>query len=129
MLGIFEIPKAISTIALVVAFTIGPAQASNVETKESVPKLFHGDWALDPGYCNKTHIANLSIGPSLLQFWESTGRVISVVVKDERELALILDFTGEGEQWIGLIHFKVSEDGNYLTDLENPHPKNRRERC
>lgn len=129
MLGILEKPNAISTIALVVASTVGYTHASTVETKESIPRLFHGDWALDARHCNKTHIANLSIGPSLLEFWESTGRVISVVVKDERELALILDFTGEGEEWIGLIHFKVSEDGNYLTDIEHPHPQNRRVRC
>ena len=105
--------------------SFGGADASEIERTDSIPEEFHGTWASDASHCNKLHELNLRIGPTSLNFWESSGEAISIVIKDKRELAMILDFSGEGEEWIGFVHFRISEDGNLLEDIEKLHLENR----
>ncbi len=98
--------------------------ASEIESRNSIPERFHGNWAPHADNCNKSHIQNLWIGPTSLEFYESTGIAISIAVKNQRELALIVDFSGEGYEWIGFVHFRISKDGDLLTDIESPNLEN-----
>ena len=100
------------------------ANASKIEVKNSIPEKFLGNWASKMEHCGKSHDQNLQIGPTSLEFWESTGTPISIVIKNQNEIALIVDFTGEGDEWIVFVHFKISEDGNHLADIINTYAGN-----
>ena len=93
------------------------------EKHEAIPSAFQGKWVADLKYCNKGHEFNLSINSKSLQFYESNGQVISVVTEGKYELALIAELEGEGEKWIGIYHYQLSEDGNKITDISNPDEK------
>jgi len=59
----------------------------------------------------------LRIGATQVDGYESRSRVLAVAVDGEAELALILDSTGEGFNWMQAVQFRLSDDGKELTSL------------
>lgn len=104
---------------------------SAAETHDEIPMIFQGQWASDINNCNIDHIYNLTINPTSVDFYESGGSAISVVTRGGVELALIIDFSGEGDEWIGFIHFRISSDVSTLKDISDPYSKKQlvRYRC
>ena len=102
----------------------GNAIASEIEIRNSIPEKFRGNWASHVENCGKSHVQNLHIGPTSLEFSESSGIPISIVLRDQKELALIVDFTGKGDEWIGFVHFEISENGDLLADIKNSYAGN-----
>ncbi len=103
---------------------LGSAIASELEIRNSIPEKFWGNWASQVENCDKNHVQNLHIGPTSLEFSKSSGIPISIVLRDQKELALIVDFTGDGSEWIGFVHFEISDDGNLLADIKNSYSGN-----
>ena len=80
----------------------------------SIPKPFLGEWSADLSQCGKgTDESFLYVEPRKVSFWESSGPVRAAVVRG-RELALILELSGEGEVWLSATQFELSPDGNAL---------------
>ena len=111
-------------ISLVLVLTFSSAIASDLEIRNSIPEKFWGKWASKIENCDKNHVQNLQIGPTSLEFLENSGVPISIVLKNQQELALIVDFTSEENEWIGFVHFKISDDGNSLADIKNYYAGN-----
>jgi len=95
------------------------------ETPKVIPEQFQGQWSSDLKYCNKDHEYNLKIFKDYLMFWESIGSALSIVTKENNELALILELSGEGEEWLSFKHYKINNDNNQLTDITDPYAKNK----
>ncbi len=93
------------------------------ELHDEIPMIFQGQWASDINNCNIDHIYNLTINSRSVGYWESGGSAISVVTRNEDELAVIVDFAGEGDEWIGFVHFHISSDGSNLKDISDPYSK------
>ena len=104
--------------------SLGSAIASELEIRNSIPEKFWGKWASKLENCDKDHIQNLQIGPTSLKFSKSSGMAISVVLRDQKELALIVDFTDDGAEWIGFVHFEISDNGSLLADIKNSYAGN-----
>ena len=91
------------------------------ELLKEIPKQYIGTWSSDLSQCNKDHIYNLEIHKRNLVFWESGGPVIAAVTHNN-ELALILELSGEGEEWISFLHFKLISN-KMLKDITDPYSK------
>ena len=102
----------------------GSAVASEIEVRDAVPEKFWGKWASKAENCIKSHVQSVEIGPASLEFSKSSGIPISIVLRDQKELALIVDFTGEGNEWVGFVHYEISDDGKMLADILNSYAGN-----
>ncbi|MFC0682864.1 hypothetical protein ACFFGH_33955 [Lysobacter korlensis] len=104
-----KIVRLLSTAALLLV------SASTAAHDAVIPGRFLGEWNADPSQCGKgTEDSFLLIEPRRVSYWESSGPVRAVVVRG-RELALILELSGEGETWLSATQFELSEDGKQLS--------------
>lgn len=97
----------------------------------SMPERLIGLWASSPEACGtETDDLILRIAPQRITYWESDGPVLAAVVRAERELALIVELSGEGETWLSTAHFRLSPDGRRLIDETSvPGQQRVRYRC
>ena len=102
-----------------------------IEEHDQIPLPFQGKWAMNSTDCHTSNPGNVIIYEKKLKFWESEASVISIVTREANELALISEFTGEGENWLGFSYFRLSDDKNQLFDLSDPYARNPffRNRC
>lgn len=98
-------------------FTVFSVKAA--ETHKTVPKIFQGKWASNQKYCGTDNEGNLEILKNHISFYESSGPTLAIVAKQKNELALIIELTGEGEEWLSFAHFKISDKNNKLTDKKH----------
>ena len=121
----------LSRILFLILLTITSVTAHGAEKLDAIPIKFQGNWASNREHCNIDHDLNLAISSTALNFWESSGSTLSVVIHDDNKLALILDFSGEGDEWVGFVHFQLSPDGTKLIDIRDPYSKSQlvRYRC
>jgi hypothetical protein len=97
---------------LVVAFHPALAASKNASV---IPQQFRGEWHADPSSCgNGEDESFLFIGPRSVTYYESSGPVRAAVVR-KRDLALILELSGEGDTWLDTAQFELSPDGKTLT--------------
>ena len=108
---------AITLIFTVFIFSMFSANAA--ETHKSIPKIFQGKWISNIKDCGTDHETNLEISKNHISFYESSGPILSIVTKQKNELALIIELSGEGEEWLSFVHFKISENNNKLTDMKH----------
>jgi hypothetical protein len=87
-------------------------------TSKEIPARFIGKWDKNVAQCGSgLNDSALQIAGHRLDFYESEGPVVSVVRKGPNEIVVHAALTGEGEgPWDAKIHFKISKDGNRLTD-------------
>ena len=94
-----------------------------IEQHDRIPLSFQGKWAMNRSYCEASNPGNIIIYEKKLKFWESEASVIAIVTRKTDELALISEFTGEGENWLGFSYFRLSDDKNQIIDLSDPYAK------
>lgn len=85
----------------------------------TVPARFLGEWAIDAAACTSPgHESQLSIGADRIAFHESSGTIQSVA-SDDADLTVVAQLTGEGETREATYRFRLSGDGNTLTDISS----------
>jgi hypothetical protein len=83
----------------------------------TVPARFVGEWAIDAAACaGPGHESQLRIGADRIAFHESSGAIQSVASGDS-DLTVVAQLTGEGETREATYRFRLSGDGNTLTDI------------
>jgi hypothetical protein len=88
-----------------------------------VPRQFQGVWAADLKSCPNPEDDLLRISADKIDFYERTGKVVTVRVRDKWTVELDLDMTGEGDSWRETLKLTLSEDRRTLKDInssENP---------
>lgn len=96
-----------------------------------VPPAFLGEWNYNLAACGKgTDDSRLHIRPNSLQFWESSGPILSVKVHAPRDISITARLSGEGETNIDVTRFRLSAHGKELSDVTDPvGPPFVRKRC
>ena len=99
----------------------------------TVPARFQGAYATDAAACGAPgHESHLTIGADNIAFHESSGTITSVagtsVASDADDLTVVAILTGEGETREATYRFRLSADGNTLTDMTSG-PGMVRQRC
>ena len=93
-----------------------PAAAENAK----VPERFQSEWNSTPADCDTANNpSRLQIGADDIRFHESSGTITSVTVSDESDITLVADMTGEGEVFQSTHTFRLSDDGDTLTDTSS----------
>lgn len=83
----------------------------------SVPARFHGSWAKDAAACAVAgHESRLTISGDRIQFHESSGAITSVASGAD-DLTVTAQLAGEGEAREATYRFRLSNNGNTLTDV------------
>ena len=115
-------------LVVIVASLISlPLEAS--EGAVVIPAQFRGEWHATLSRCgNSEDESFLFIGPHSVTYFESAGPAKAAVVR-KRELALILELSGEGETWLHTEQFELSRDSNTLTSKAFPGESYVRHRC
>lgn len=111
-------------VSLIPMVACGSAIASGVEVRDAIPEQFWGKWASKSENCFENHVQSVEIGPTSLEFSKSSGIPISIVLRDQKELALIVEFTADGNEWVGFVHYEISDDGKMLADILNTYAGN-----
>lgn len=84
-----------------------------------VPARFQGRWATDAAACASTsHESQLMIGADRIEFHESSGTVKSVMSSGS-DITVVASVTGEGETRDATYRFRLSDDGNMLTEMSS----------
>lgn len=118
--------KTLLLLAIIAAG--GSAVAS--ESVDSMPDLFIGEWNADVADCGiGRNDSILKIDANTISYWESVGFMQAIVVQGRREVALIADMSGEGEEWLATAHFKLSEAGDELVSMDERGGEFVRYRC
>ncbi len=118
--------KTLLLLAIIAAG--GSAMAS--ESVESMPDQFIGEWNADVADCGiGRNDSILKIDANTISYWESVGFIQAIVVQGRREVALIADMAGEGEEWLATAHFKLSEAGDELVSMDERGGEFVRYRC
>jgi hypothetical protein len=86
----------------------------------TVPVAFRGEWAADAAACTSPgHESQLRIDTDRIAFHESSGAIQSIA-SDGASLTIVAQLTGEGETREATYRFRLSDDGNTLTDTSGP---------
>jgi hypothetical protein len=87
------------------------------EDTATVPTRFQGNWATDAAACAMAgHESRLTLGADRIQFHESSGAITSVA-SGGNDLTVTAQLSGEGETREATYRFRLSDDGNTLTDV------------
>ena len=104
--------------------------ASAADVVDGVPRQFIGEWRSSVSACGTwDDDMALRIERHHIRFYESDGPVLAVAVRDQRELALIVELTGEGETWLTTTQFTLSPDQQTLTSVSDSGTSFARHRC
>ena len=107
-----------------VAHQTGPA----TESDNAIPARFQGRWAADANACRKSaDESQLELQADQAAFFEGSGPIKSVVV-DGDVVTLVAELTAEGETDETTYAFRLSDNGNTLTDISTG-PGMVRHRC
>lgn len=89
------------------------------DTANTVPARFQGRYAADTAACgDPAHESRLTIEAARIAFHESSGP-ITRVSQGPTEVSITAELTGEGETREANYGFRLSADGNTLTDVGN----------
>lgn len=103
---------ATAFVALLTSTSLG---ASSGDPR--VPDQYIGRWAGSPGACGSdADDLMLRLSKDRIAYWESEGPIVASVSRGGRELALIMELSGEGETWLATAKFELSADGQQLVD-------------
>ena len=109
-------------IALVVAAT-----ALGAQNALRVPPRFQGIWLQNLKSCAEPGEGYFRLSEREVIGYESKGPIKALVVRGN-ELALIAEMSGEGETWLSVDLFELSQDGKTLVDKQS-YPPITRFRC
>ena len=105
------------TIDTAIVFTSLTAAPDSAEPDTTIPDPFRGQWAGRQTECGRAAESSLRVTADSVNFYASRGRVLAVDVMKDREIEVLLESSGEGQVWRQTRRFKLSEDGQSLTDL------------
>jgi hypothetical protein len=94
-----------------------------------VPINFRGSWASSEAHCGVSHEGSLTIYEARIDFYESRGKVLSVIEASPVEMEVEIESTGEGQTWRHVRRFLLSQDKRTLTDMTNRASPFSRVRC
>ncbi|WP_027081518.1 hypothetical protein [Luteimonas mephitis] len=115
---------------LMLAIIAAGGSAMAAEPVDSIPDQFIGEWNADVADCGiGRNDSILKIDANTISYWESVGFIQAIVVQGRREVALIADMSGEGEEWLATAHFKLSEAGDELVSMDERGGEFVRYRC
>lgn len=102
--------------SVAIAVFLLPASLSADNLAHEVPDQFLGDWGTSFTDCGtEADDTTLHIGMRHISYGERSGMLQAVVVRGTKEVALIAEFTSEGEAWLDASTFVLSPDGEQLT--------------
>ena len=102
---------------IIIATLLLPLSALAGSSIATVPDRFTGLWAGSPDACGSdADDMILRIAPDRIAYWESDGPIKAIVVRGDKEIALISELSGEGETWLSTAKFTLSQDGRRLID-------------
>lgn len=105
----------VRSLAITLLLVALPALASDVLT--TIPAQFLGTWTSSLEKCGSYgDDSMLRLESEHISYWESSGSVKTVVVRENNEIAMIAELSGEGETWLGTLQLKLSPDGSSLID-------------
>jgi hypothetical protein len=114
---------------LIAATLVLVTVAEGAETRQTIPEQFRGKWARTAAHCTWGGESTLTIGEMTVDGYESRGRVLAVAVDGETELAVLVEASGEGQVWLGALQFRLTDEGNTLTDVTGRRQIMTRTRC
>ena len=86
--------------------------ASEVPTV--IPEKFLGVWDAAVADCKTSRDMKLTITPTAVRYWESSGDLIAVKIVSADDITVNVLMTGEGETWRETSHMALSDGGNTL---------------
>jgi len=93
----------------------------------TIPAEFQGEWNEDLKDCGTgLALTRLRVTPREVRFHESLGKVV-MASRRQNVVTLLLDMSGEGEEWQTTMTFTLTPDGNAMTT--NGPPALTRRRC
>ena len=123
-------PKAAATVPAKASQATAAASQSMPATDPhaTIPAPFQGRWAADAEACRKpADESQLELQANRAAFFEGSGPIKSVVV-DGDVVTLVAELTAEGEADETTYAFRLSDNGNTLTDISTG-PGMVRHRC
>lgn len=104
--------------------------AASAAPRQMVPPSFQGEWNTTPAHCGTgVNDSALVIGPDRVAFYESGGPITKVQVHGPREITLTARLTGEGETFEQSHRYRLSADGDTLTEVAADKSGLVRRRC
>lgn len=104
-------------LALAVIVATASGAASAVEQRKVVPAAFVGEWNVEPALCGSPDgDGRLVIHADRVEFYESAGPVLQVLVESPRQIVVTAQLQGEGQVWRSVLRWHLSADGRQLTD-------------
>lgn len=82
-----------------------------------IPQPFRGQWIADPANCGSADESRLILTADGVRFHESAGPVRVVTTQGPPNLSVAVELTGEGETRTRTYDFRLSADGETLTDV------------
>lgn len=92
-----------------------PAPDSGTPASTTIPAAFQGTWAASAEACSGD-VTHLVVQASRIEFYESVGEVLTVRTVAGDGIEVNLRLSGEGDTWEETYGFRVSDDGQTLTD-------------
>jgi len=115
---------------LLIALSLFAGSATAAEQQKKVPARFVGEWNANLEHCGTAlNDSRLRISTDRIRLYESGGPIRAVVTQGEFDLALIAELSGEGEVWLLFRQYRLSADGDYLTDVTDAGSDLVRYRC
>ena len=103
---------ATAFVALLTSTSVGASSDA-----PRVPDQYIGQWAGSPEACGSdADDLTLRLSKDRIAYWESAGPILASVSRGGRDLALIMELSGEGEKWLATAKFELSADGQQLVD-------------
>lgn len=95
-----------------------------------MPEPFRGVWLDTPQHC-KDELSDtyLKVEAGMLTFYESSGVVRAIDQRGPRQITVSAQMKEEGERWNATFEFLLSEDGQKLVDITEPHHPLDRVKC
>ena len=104
-------------LAAAISALLVSASASAGSDLPRVPEQYIGQWAGNPEACGSdADDLTLRLSADRIAYWESEGLILASVSRGARELALIIELSGEGETSLVTAKFELSADGQQLVD-------------
>ena len=113
-----------------VALLVMPVCVSAASLVQEIPIQFRGEWNAHLSDCgHRQSDSALRLGKREIVYYESSGPVRAVVANGKREIAVIAELSGEGEQWVATEQFKLSADQKRLESVAQESEPFVRYRC
>lgn len=100
-------------VSLLAACSAAPT-SPGPEEAPTIPAAFLGVWDSSEG-CTQTYSeSRINISQTRLRFWESTGDIEQIEIKQPTKIVLSLNMNGEGETWSTTMELELLATGDLV---------------